>query len=45
MKHWDVYQGGKWVTGVQARNHSDAVMEALMTLDLDDDVGLHIRLA
>lgn len=45
MKKWDVYQDGKWVVVVQACNHSDAVMEALLKLDLEDDAGLTVRLA
>jgi len=45
MKRWDVYQDGKWVDGVQARYHSEAVLEALGKLDLDDESGLDVRLA
>ncbi|WP_411566845.1 hypothetical protein ACLIN3_27435 (plasmid) [Pseudomonas orientalis] len=40
MKRWDVYQDGKWVEGVQARNHSEAVFEAMHKLDLDDEAVL-----
>lgn len=47
MKRWDVYQDGKWVDGVQARDHSEAVLEALRKLDfdLDNESGLDVRLA
>lgn len=45
MKRWDVYKDGKWVDGVQARDHSEAVLEALRKLDLDDESGLDVRLA
>lgn len=45
MKRWDVYEGGKWVDGVQARDHSEAVLEALRKLDLYDGSGLDVRLA
>ncbi|MGO4801072.1 hypothetical protein ACEN2T_17480 [Pseudomonas sp. W22_MBD1_FP4] len=45
MKRWDVYQDGKWVDGVQARDHSEAVLEALRKLNLDDESGLDMRLA
>lgn len=45
MKRWDVYQDGKWVDGVSARDHSEAVLEALRKLDLDDESGLNVRLA
>lgn len=45
MKRWDVYQDGKWVDGVQARDHSEAVLEALGKLDLADESGLDVRLA
>ncbi len=45
MKRWDVYQDGAWVDGVQARDHSEAVLEALRKLDRDDDAGLDMRLA
>lgn len=45
IKRWDVYQDGEWVDGVQARDHSEAVLEALRKLDRDDDAGLDVRLA
>nr|WP_192963316.1 hypothetical protein [Pseudomonas fluorescens]CEK42119.1 hypothetical protein PQBR57_0166 [Pseudomonas fluorescens SBW25] len=45
MKRWDVYQDGEWVDGVQGRDHSEAVLEALRKLDRDDDAGLDVRLA
>lgn len=45
MKRWDVYQDGKWVDGVQGRDHSEAVLEALRKLDRGDDAGLDVRLA
>lgn len=45
MKSWDVYQDGKWVDGVQVRDHSEAKLEALRKLDLDDESGLDVRLA
>jgi hypothetical protein len=32
MRRWDAYQGGKWVDGVQARGHFEAVFEALADL-------------
>ncbi len=45
MKRWEVYQEGKRFEGVQARDHSEAVLEALRKLDLDDESGLDVRLA
>ncbi|AVX93338.1 hypothetical protein [Pseudomonas psychrophila] len=45
MKRWDVYQDGKWVDGIQARDHSEAVLEALRKLDLDDESGLEVLLS
>lgn len=45
MKRWDVYRCGKWVDGVQARDHCEAVLEALRKLDLDDESGFDARLA
>lgn len=45
MKRWDVYQGGKWLDGVQARVHSEAVLDALRKLGIDDESGLDVRLA
>jgi hypothetical protein len=29
MRRWDAYQDGKWVDGVQARGHFEALFEAL----------------
>lgn len=45
MKRWEVYQEGKRFEAVQARDHSEAVLEALRKLDLDDESGLDVRLA
>ena len=45
MKRWGVYQDGEWVEGVQVRKHSEAVLDALCKLDLDDESGLNMRLA
>lgn len=45
MKRWDVFKDGKWVDGLQAREHSEAMLEALRKLDLDDESGLDVRLA
>ncbi|SDR75781.1 hypothetical protein SAMN04490205_0299 [Pseudomonas trivialis] len=47
MKRWEAYQEGKRFEGVQARDHSEAVLEALrkLDLDLDDESGLDVRLA
>jgi hypothetical protein len=45
MKRWDVFEDVKWVDGVQALDHSEAVLEALRKLDLDDKSGLDVRLA
>ena len=45
MKRWDVYKDGEWVDSVQAHEHSEAVIEALRKLDLDDESGLDVRLA
>lgn len=45
MKRWDVFTDGKWFDSIQARNHSEALLEALRKLDLDDEAGLDVRLA
>lgn len=45
MKRWDVYQDDKWVDGVQASDHYEAVLEALRKLDQDDESGLDMWLA
>lgn len=45
MKRWDVYQDGKWVNGVQARDHSEAVVEALRKLALGSDAGVEVRMS
>lgn len=45
MKRWDVYLNGIWKDGVQARHHSEAVLEAMRKLDLIDDANLDVRLA
>ncbi len=50
MKRWDVFKDGKWVEGIQACHHSEAVLEALRNLDVDldtprEDCGLDVRLA
>lgn len=37
MKRWDVFKDGKGVDGLQAREHSEAMLEALRKLDLDDE--------
>ena len=45
MKRWDVFKDGKWFDGVQGRNHSEALLEAMRKLDPDDEVELDVRLA
>lgn len=45
MKRWDVYLKGSWIDGVQANHHSEAVLEAMRKLDLNDESGLSVCLA
>ncbi|EPG5255268.1 MULTISPECIES: hypothetical protein [Pseudomonas aeruginosa group] len=43
MLKWDVYLNDEYRIQVQATTHGDAVMEAILALDLDDDAGLRVR--
>lgn len=45
MKKWDVFVDGQWCDQVQARTQSEAMLEALRSLDAEDETGITVRLA